>query len=122
MIYVGRPQDPVLLPTVGSVFWVAGHIHNPRDTKPGRYAVVVSVPNTVNGRITIVTRTTQLDRPGVKSPKGTALGFSKPGVWGHIRTVEGHLWAPPDVSSKGQLDQATLTAVANYFRIRGYAS
>ena len=109
------------LPKVGDVLWVAGHIHDPQDRKPGRLSVVVSVPKTINGRITIITRTTKLERSGVPSPKGTPLRFSDQGVWGHRRTVEGHLWVPPDVGRKrGQLDQATLDEVMKYFRIRGY--
>lgn len=109
------------LPNVGDVLWVAGHIHNPQDRKAGRLSVVVSVPKTINGRITIITRTTELRRPGVPSRKGGPLSFSEPGVWGHRRTVEGHLWMRPDIGRKrGQLDTATLDAVMQYFRIRGY--
>ena len=121
VIHVGPPQPSVHLPNIGEVYWVAGYIQDPQDRKGGRYSVVVSVPRTSNGRITIITRTTRLKRPGVPSPKGTPLRFSEPGVWGHRRTVEGHLWRPPDVSKKrGQLDQTTLGAVMAYFRIRGY--
>jgi hypothetical protein len=111
----------VSLPKIGDVLWVAGHIHDPQDKKAGRYSVVVSVPKTINGRITIITRTTKLQRRGIPSPKDTTLRFPEPGVWGHRRTVEGHLWLPPDIGKKrGQLDQATLNAVMKYFRIRGY--
>lgn len=121
MIHVGPPRGSVSLPKIGDVLWVAGHIHDPQDKKAGRLSVVVSVPKTINGRITIITRTTKLQRRGVPSPKGTPLRFSEPGVWGHRRTVEGHLWLPPDVGKiRGQLDQATLKAVMAYFRIRGY--
>lgn len=121
VIHVGPRRQSVALPNIGDVLWVAGHIHNRQDAKAGRYSVVVSVPKTINGRITIVTRTTWLGRPGVPSPTGTLLRFSEPGVWGHVRTVEAHLWVPPDVGRKrGQLDHATLDAVLKYFRIAGY--
>jgi hypothetical protein len=121
VIRVGPHHRPVSLPSVGDVLWVAGHIHDPQDKKAGRLSVVASVPKTVNGRITIITRTTNLRRPGVASPKGGRLRFTQPGVWGHRRTVEGHLWLPPDVGrTRGTLDKATLDAVLKYFRIRGY--
>lgn len=113
-------QQPVSLPKVGEIYWVAGAVQNPKDTKPqGRPALVVWVPKTINGRITIVTRTTELKRrPGIFSPKGTA-GLNKDGVWGHRRTVDGRLWLPPEVDHLGNEDPARIANVLRVFKIRG---
>ena len=79
---------------------------------------VVAVPATVNGCITIVTRTSNEHRtPGIPSPPDSELGLNKPGVWGYVRSAEANLWTPSMVQFKGTVDLSVLTAVLEEFSL-----
>jgi hypothetical protein len=104
------------LPGVGEVYWVDSAIIDPKDKKPDRPVLVVDVPATLNGRITIVTRTTNEGRaPGIPSPVDQELGLNKPGVWGYLRSAESNLWTPSMVEYRGVVDLAVLLAVREEF-------
>jgi hypothetical protein len=106
------------LPGVGEVYWINSAIIHPADVKLDRPVLVVLVPATVNGRITIVTRTSNQDRtPGVPSPEDPELGLNKPGVWGYLRSAEANLWTPSTVQYRGTVDLTVLTAVRQEFRL-----
>jgi len=122
MIQLPGFPPPVQLPTFGEVYKVAGHIQNPRDKKPNRRALVVGVPGGVDGRIRLVTRTTDTYRKGVPSPKNRAMGFDREGVWGHYRSVDARLWVPPDVVYVGVLDSLTVQKICDFYGISGTLS
>jgi hypothetical protein len=113
-----RAQPPVQLPAVGEVYKVGGHIQIPTDRKFNRRAVVVSAPRDLDGRVRIVTRTSDLKRQGVPSPIDVPLGFDVPGVWGHYRSVDARLWLPPDVTYVGVLDKAIVSDICKCFGVR----
>lgn len=117
MIHLPGSPPPVQLPTFGEVYKVAGHIQNPRDKKPNRRALVVWVPGDLNGRIRLVTRTTDTVRKGVPSPKDFAMGFDRDGVWGHYRSVDARLWVPPDIVYVGVLDPSIVDEICRFYRI-----
>jgi hypothetical protein len=118
MIKVGH-HPRVVLPNRGDVYKVLGAIQDPVDKKYNRRAVVVAVPADINGRIVIITRTTNLLRRGVPSPVDHSLRLDVEGVWGYYRTVEARLWVPPDVQRIGTMDTPTVDVICKKFRIRG---
>jgi hypothetical protein len=122
MIHLPGTPPPVQLPTFGEVFKVAGNIQNPRDKKPTRRALVVGVPGDLDGRVRLVTRTSDVDRNGVPSPKDLAMGFDLDGVWGHYRSVDARLWVPPDVVYVGVLDPEVVKEICRFYKIRGTVS
>jgi hypothetical protein len=104
------------LPGVGEVYLVDSSIVHPAGRAADRPVLVVQVPATVNGRITVVTRTAPRDgTPGVASPGDPELGFDEPGVWAHLRSAEAHLWTPSMVRYRGTVELAVLTAVREAF-------
>lgn len=117
-----RASPPVQLPTVGEVYKVRGDIQIPNDRKWDRRAVVVGVPKDVDGRVRIVTRTSDLQRGVVPSSKDRTLGFDRDGVWGYYRSVDARLWVPPDVRYVGVLDASVVKAIYVFFGIRGAGS
>ena len=98
-----------------------GAIQDPVDKKYNRRAVVALVPRDVSGRITIITRTTNLTRRGVHSPIDLSMDLDEEGVWGYYRTVDARLWVPPDVQYLATLPPAEVDKICRKFRIRGGA-
>jgi hypothetical protein len=116
MIYIPHLDDNPYLPSVGEVYWVDSSIISPNDKKPDRPVLVVAVPTTLSGRITMVTRTTNRERtPGCPSPADPDLGLNKPGVWGYLRSAEADLWTPSMVEYRGVVELAVLLAVCEVF-------
>jgi len=115
-------HHPVVLPNRGDVYMVRGSIQDPVDKKYSRRAVVVWVPCDINGRIKIITRTTNLRRRGIPSPIDLSMDLDEEGVWGYYRTVEARLWVPPEVRFLGTLDTKTVDVISKKFRIRGSES
>lgn len=122
MIKLPGSPPPVQLPVFGEVYKVAGYIQNPRDKKATRRALVVGVPGGPDGRIRLVTRTTDLNRKGVHSPKEPAMGFDLDGVWGHYRSVDARLWVPPDIVYVGVLDSDIVDKICRFYKIVGTVS
>lgn len=112
---------PPALPNVGEIWWVSRDIRSTRDKKESRPCVVVRVPPTINGRIVIVTRTSDADLEGVGlySPPIPANGLKREGIWSHRETVEGRLWKPPEVRGpRGpRLDVAEISDILWTLRI-----
>lgn len=102
--------DPYL-PVVGDVYWIATEILDGYDVEPRRPAVVVQVPSTVDGRITVVTRTSQPGVPGVSHDPDPDLGLDKPGTFSYLRTAEARLWKRPQVEWMGMLDENLLKLI-----------
>ena len=121
LVILGREPE-VELPTYGHVFKVRGDIQIQTDKKYNRRAVVVGVPRDLDGRVRIVTRTSDEDRKGVPSPKDPELGFDLPGVWAYYRSVEARLWLPPAVTYVGVLDPEIVKQICKHFGIRGTVS
>lgn len=117
-----RASPPVELPTVGEVYKVRGDVQIPSDKKWDRRAVVVGVPRDVDGRVRIVTRTSDVQRNGVPSANDPTLGFDLEGMWGYYRSVEVRLWVPPSIKYVGVLDVTVVNAIFEFFGIRGAVS
>lgn len=96
--------DPYL-PMVGEVYWIATEILDGYDVEPRRPGVVVQVPATLDGRITVVTRTTQPGKPGVSHDPDPDLDLHKRGTFSYVRTAEARLWKRPHVEWMGTLDE-----------------
>jgi hypothetical protein len=106
--------DP-FLPVVGEVYWVATEILDRRDEKPRRPAVVIKVPASLNGRVVVVTRTTDLDAPGVPHGASPELDLDVEGVFAQLRTAEARLWYKPNVEWLGPLGKFLLEKVIEEF-------
>jgi mRNA-degrading endonuclease toxin of MazEF toxin-antitoxin module len=104
------------LPGVGEVYRVDPSIVHPAGRGPDRPVLVVQVPATVNGRITVVVRTAGTGgAPGIASPADPDLRFDEPGAWEHLRSAEAQLWTPSMVRYRGTVELAVLTAVREAF-------
>ncbi len=118
MIEIPHLDDDPYLPDVGEVYWVDSAIVQPADKKSDRPALVVAVPASPLGRITIVTRTSNIKRqPGVASPRDDALGLNKSGVWGYVGTAEAALWTPSMVTFLGVVESVVLGEVRKEFAL-----
>lgn len=106
--------DPYL-PDPGDLYWIDTDILEGRDKKPRRPGVVVTVPATLYGRITVVTRTTKENVSGVRHPAEPPLGLHEPGVFAYLRTAEAQLWRRPRVEWMGRLDEDVLKEVVEEF-------
>lgn len=116
MIYIPHLDDEPYLPSVGEVYWVYSTIIHPKDKKNDRPVLVVEVPVTLSGRITIVTRTSNEERtPGFPSPIDATLGLNKPGAWGYLRSAEANLWTPSMVQYLGVVELSVLLGVRKVF-------
>jgi mRNA-degrading endonuclease toxin of MazEF toxin-antitoxin module len=107
-------DGPPYLPGVGEVYRVDASLVHPAGRGPDRPVLVVQVPATLNGRITLVARTAG-QAAGVASPRDPELGFDRPGSWAHLRSAEALLWMPSMVRYRGTVDLAVLTAVREAF-------
>ncbi|MGH9086366.1 MAG: hypothetical protein ACRDYW_13025, partial [Acidimicrobiales bacterium] len=79
MIKLAAPVGP-LNPLPGEVYKVDTTIldNNAGDHTPWRRVVVIEVPAATTGRITVVTRTSDINKHGIPSPADTALDLNKP--------------------------------------------
>jgi len=107
--------DDPYLPKVGELYLVGKEILNEIDVHPKRPAVVIEVPTDPNGFIEIVTRTTDLTRPGVPHAATPTEHLRHPGVFSYLRSASAVLWKRPRVEWLGELDEATLEAVLEMF-------
>lgn len=117
MIVFGVPLGP-LNPLPGEVYKIDTTIldDNEGDHANWRRAVIIDVPASITGRITVVTRTSNPKRkPGVPSSKNTTLDFSKPGVWGYVRTSLASLWTPETAKFSGVLPNAEVDKIRAVF-------
>ncbi len=118
MIEIPHLDDDPYLPEVGEVYWVDSVIVQPVDKKSDRPALVVAVPASPLGRITVVTRTSNVKRqPGVASPRDDALGLNKSGVWGYLGTADAALWTPSMVTFLGVVERLVLDEVRKEFAL-----
>jgi hypothetical protein len=116
LIDIPHFDDDPYLPSAGEVYWVDSTIIHPKDKKNDRPVLVVEVPATLSGRITIVTRTSNEKRsPGFPSPINPTLGLNKPGAWGYLRSAEANLWTPSMVEYRGVVELSVLWAVREVF-------
>lgn len=115
MIFVPHLDDGPYAPEVGELYWIDTTILDAYDKRPRRPGLVVEVPADPNGRLTIVTRTTNIDRPGVYHDADPGLGLNRPGVFAYLRTAEAHLWTPELVTYLDRVDAELLAQVLEEF-------
>jgi hypothetical protein len=107
---VGSPYRP----EPGMVYWIETTLLPPGDPEFRRPVVVVGTPETADGTVTVVARSTS-DDFGVEHPADRDLGLSAPGRFSRRHPVPGRLWTPRDVAPVGPLDAVTLAAVRDRF-------
>ena len=118
MINIAAFASGSYLPMPGEVYWVDTAILSGYDKKPRRPVLVVELPHSSLGRITVVTRTSSRDRsPGVHSEANVSLGLNRPGTWGYERTADASLWTPSNVSYSGEVDGDELYDVRVEFNL-----
>jgi hypothetical protein len=114
MPYFGPPGPP-FLPNIGDVYMVAPLLYSSNDPEPMRPAVVIEVPARPDARIRIVTRTSELYKPGVRHGVAPQLGLDRAGMWSNLESVERSLWCPQSVRWKGPLERAVFEEVLERF-------
>ncbi|MEU9396298.1 hypothetical protein AB0D86_40665 [Streptomyces sp. NPDC048324] len=74
--------------TVGSLWWMPTVVMSGNDPKERRPLVVVQEVR--YGLVQVITRTSDVNVPGVLHPADDSLGLNKPGVFSirHLRSVE----------------------------------
>jgi hypothetical protein len=112
--HFGHPGPP-FLPNVGDVYLVAPLLYSSSDPKPLRPVVVIEVPARPDARIRIVTRTSKLDKPGVRHGVALQLGLDRAGVWSTLQSVERSMWCPQSVRWKGPLETVVFEEVLERF-------
>ena len=110
------PPGPPFVPQVGDVFLVVPYLlYSSTDTASVRPAVVIEVPERIDARIRIVTRTSDLRVGGIRHGVAPQLGLDRPGVWSNLVSVERSLWCPQAARWKGPLESAILEDVLERF-------
>jgi hypothetical protein len=107
--------DDPYIPKVGELYLVAKEILGVVDIHPKRPAVVIEVPADLNGRIHVVTRTTDMERPGVPHAAVASDQLDQPGVFGYLRSAAAIVWKRPYVEYLGVLGDEILSAVLEWF-------
>lgn len=110
------PRDVPFLPSQGELYWINASIVWSGDRKPSRPVVVIEIPATIQGRIGVVTRTSQLDRKGIAHGAAPDAGLTKPGVFAEFHTVAAILWTPRNVGGPlGLLEEEVLSRIMDRF-------
>ena len=111
------PGDDPYLPAPQTVYWVDTTVLPAGDPDAQRPVVVVAVPPTSSGTVTVVARSAT-DGFGVPHPADRRLGLSAPGHFSRRHPVQGQLWTAGNVTEVGSLDDATFAAVLSRFLAR----
>ncbi len=115
MILIPHLDHSPYLPDVGELYWVDTTILDAYDKKPRRPALVLVVPVELTGRITLATRTTDLNKSGVRHDADPALGLTKEGIFHYLRTAEAQLWRPDTVTYMDRVEPQLLAHVLREF-------
>lgn len=101
-------------PALGDIYLSETWIFNGTDIKPKRRCVVVATIRPPAGRVTVYTRTTRMDVPGVLSGRDPSRGLTKPGVFAYLRHAD---WDDFVAHSQwlGTLDETTMTDIYDMF-------
>lgn len=102
------------VPEEGTVYWADTTILPPGDPEHRRPVVVVAAPQTVDGTVTVVSRS-GTDDFGIEHFADPLLGLSSPGRFSRLHPVPGQLWTSRNVTPIGPLDGAVLAAVVARF-------
>ena len=109
------PLDVPRLPLVGEVYIIRTVIVQPPDKHDTRPVVVVSSPANLNGRISLVCRTSDMSAKGVAHGRSRQLGLTKDGVFCRLTSTEAQRWTPRNVTLLGPLDSEHLRLVIERF-------
>lgn len=101
------------VPLVGELYLISTAVFTFGFTDPAadRRAVVISVAAGTGGVIQVVTRTSDLEAPGVRHPKDMSLGCDRDGVFSDLGSVERQFWTPVNVKPLGVLPDPFLADV-----------
>lgn len=114
--HIGGGQGDPFLPKVGQMYLVDTLCYFGDDPAAARPAVVFEVPPVAHSPVRIITRTHQLEVPGVQHPADKSAGCNLPGVFSDLRTVEQSLWRSPNVELIGELVSPYLEQILDRFR------
>lgn len=106
--------DGFVAPAVQWLYWLDTTILPTGDAEDHRAVVVLAVPPTPAGTVTVVSRS-GTDRFGVVHPADEGLGFSADGWFSRRHPVQRSLWTSAATSPIGRLDDATFAAVRARF-------
>ncbi len=97
------PRHVPYLPVEGRLYWARTTIFQPPDKHAERPVVVVRVPGTTLGRISVVSRTSDTSRPGVFHKADPGLTLNLDGVFDRLTSTEGRYWTPFNIRPCGDL-------------------
>jgi hypothetical protein len=106
----GLAASEPYIPDVGFVYWLEQTLLDPTDPEERRPGVVIAVPDTVNGTVIVVTRSST-DGFGVAHDEQREIGLNKPAHFSRLLPVQCQLWTPELVHEAGPLDPATFAWV-----------
>ena len=103
------------IPDLRRIYWIDALLLDPNDPKPERPVVVVKVPSSTYGTVTMVTRSST-EKNGQWHSKHPMHGLAKEGWFTRLRVVSCELWTPESVrSSDLLLDDETFSYVCKDF-------
>ena len=103
------PSEPYL-PEIQRLYWIDTEILSPDDPEPRRPCVVIAVPETLYGTVSVVTRSTT-DGIGVAHDRDPGLGLNKDGHFSRLAPVQCQLWTAEFVEPSGLVDEVTFSWV-----------
>jgi hypothetical protein len=119
---LGRPATPPSVhPIVGGLYRVETALLSGRDPKPKRPATVIALPAYGLDDVPLITRTSDLDEPGIAHPRNVPLGCTKDGVFGHrfVRHLDIRYFRVPAVAEYlGMLESSTFQAILEWWEKR----
>jgi hypothetical protein len=105
------------IPDVRRIYWVNTALLDPDDEKPKRPVVVMRIPETTSGTVTVVVRSTT-DKNGPKHDACPNTGLNEDGYFSRLRAVSCELWTPECVESCDLLlDEVTFSYVCLEFNL-----
>lgn len=103
------------IPDLRRIYWVDAVLLDPDDPEPERPVVVVKVPSSTYGTVTMVTRSST-EKNGQWHSKHPNHGLTKEGWFTRLRVVSCELWTPESARSCDLLlDEETFSYLCKDF-------
>lgn len=107
--------DDPFLPVVGDLYLARTLIFWSGDAHEKRPVMVVEVPAAGFGSIGVVTRTSDLSKPGIRHNRHTDLCLTRDGVFSRYGRVEQSSWTHRNVARLGRAEPEIVGAVLERF-------
>lgn len=111
------PPGPPFVPKIGELYLVRSLLYSSADRAAARRAAVCSVPGviTVASRIQLVTRTSNVDAPGVKHARDLSISCDRDGVFSDLVSCLASSWRPGDVRFLGVVPAPLMDELTAWF-------